>query len=73
MITKSDLDHHIRRERFHREAALKATDPGARMSHVEMAESHARRIGIAEAALNLEIGTAKATSALKEGKTQQQF
>lgn len=51
MITKTDLDHHIRRERYHREAALKSDDPGARKSHNEMAESHARRIRIAEAAL----------------------
>ena len=51
MITQADLDHHIRRERYHREASMKTTDPGARKSHIEMAESHARRIQVAEKAL----------------------
>lgn len=59
MITQYDLDHHIRRERYHREAALKATDPGVRKSHIEMAQSHARRVQIAEAALKRDKGSAR--------------
>jgi hypothetical protein len=43
MITKQDLDHHLKRERQERERAESATDPSARRSHLDLAESHARR------------------------------
>ena len=62
MITQYDLDHHIRRERYHREAALKATDPGVRKSQIEIAQSHARRIQIAEAALKPDQDSARPTA-----------
>ncbi|XHS01094.1 hypothetical protein ACFB49_26960 [Sphingomonas sp. DBB INV C78] len=54
MITISDLNHHLRREKEERALADAATDPAARCSHLELAESHARRAARAKAYLERE-------------------
>jgi len=51
MITQSDLDHHLKRERQERALAERASDPAVRKSHLDLAESHARRAENAKAIL----------------------
>lgn len=51
MIKQADLDHHLKRERQERALAEQASDPAARRSHLDLAESHARRAANAKAIL----------------------
>jgi hypothetical protein len=55
MITQADLDHHLRRERQERALAERASDPGVRRSHLDLAESHARRVEKAKAILERQV------------------
>jgi len=43
MLTQSDIDYHLRRERQERGRAQLADDGGARDAHLKLAEDHARR------------------------------
>jgi hypothetical protein len=51
MITQADLDHHLKRERQERALAERAIDPAIRRAHLELAESHARRVANAKVRL----------------------
>lgn len=53
MLTQQDLEHHLRREREERARADTAADPSARRSHLELAETHARRAAQAKIRLSI--------------------
>jgi len=50
MLTQQDLEHHLRRER---EERSRAADPAARIAHLELAETDARRAEQAKIRLSI--------------------
>jgi len=53
MLTQQDLEHHLRREREERSRAAAAADPAARIAHLELAETDARRAEQAKIRLSI--------------------